>query len=765
MRVAVVGSGPAGVAAAQGLVDGGISTDLLDFGNEMDNSSLDLATRLRNGSRRVEDLVQLRPPRADRGFFHSVGHLFACLLGRAPILDLMDKTRIGSRFAFEDVEWGIPVEGSAIAARSLGKAGLSNVWGAAAYPLTNEDYTNWPITKADMEPHYEKIARLLSLFAHHDDLAAAYPTYTDNSQTLPLNPSAAMLLDHWQRNRELLVSQGILCGRSRLAVRVADTDMGLGCKLCGLCLYGCPYDSIYRAEWTLSALSQRSSFRYVNDLWVRSFQEKENQIVVDTFRKGNDDIFRKGNDENPCIKYDALFLAAGTLSSLRIAADAQGQHGRVSLLQDNDLYLVPFLRTVTTDAPAEPLHFTLNELSLRISTKECPIHVQFYCVSDQIIDRFRPLLRIIPSVIRNKVENLLKRLSVAFIYLPGEVSAPTSALVKSGTPVGTVSIHQQRARNSRRIVRRLLRQMHRNRKAIGLRRVGPAIRSAPSGPGGGHLVGALPMKQQPGPLETHPDGRLYGTERVYVVDGALLPSLPAQNSTFTIMANAHRIATLFSQRHNSQSTTESSSDIVQSHVELPRSSSVANDAQIGFGKDHVEQAVLDLDHDTLQYNGSIITAFYHRFVLRKAVRLARLRAGMHVLDYGCGKQQLRKVISPFVAYLGYDAQSELSDVDDPRGRTYDVVFAIQVLMYLDASGLRNFVDTIAASTTDLIVMVPSRNFLKDQILDRVFGLSSARDDMVKSVPVDIYTQLARKFSLCRSKNLLWMGELTRWQRK
>ena len=56
------------------------------------------------------------------------------------------------------------------------------------------------------------------------------------------------------------------------------------------------------------------------------------------------------------------------------------------------------------------------------------------------------------------------------------------------------------------------------------------------------------MKRRPAPLETYPDGRLYGTNQVYVVDGAALPGLAAQNSTYTIMANAHRIGTIFAER-------------------------------------------------------------------------------------------------------------------------------------------------------------------------------------------------------------------------
>ena len=37
-------------------------------------------------------------------------------------------------------------------------------------------------------------------------------------------------------------------------------------------------------------------------------------------------------------------------------------------------------------------------------------------------------------------------------------------------------------------------------------------------------------------------GRLEGTSRVYVTDGSAFPRLPAKNLTYTIMANALRVA-------------------------------------------------------------------------------------------------------------------------------------------------------------------------------------------------------------------------------
>jgi choline dehydrogenase-like flavoprotein len=57
-----------------------------------------------------------------------------------------------------------------------------------------------------------------------------------------------------------------------------------------------------------------------------------------------------------------------------------------------------------------------------------------------------------------------------------------------------------------------------------------------------HYAGTLPMSERPGPYQTDANGVLAGSRRVYVADAACFSELPAKNLTFTIMANAMRIA-------------------------------------------------------------------------------------------------------------------------------------------------------------------------------------------------------------------------------
>ena len=57
-----------------------------------------------------------------------------------------------------------------------------------------------------------------------------------------------------------------------------------------------------------------------------------------------------------------------------------------------------------------------------------------------------------------------------------------------------------------------------------------------------HYSGTLPMAKEPGPHTVSPNGKSHDFENLYFVDGTSFPFLPAKNLTFTLMANAARVA-------------------------------------------------------------------------------------------------------------------------------------------------------------------------------------------------------------------------------
>jgi choline dehydrogenase-like flavoprotein len=58
-----------------------------------------------------------------------------------------------------------------------------------------------------------------------------------------------------------------------------------------------------------------------------------------------------------------------------------------------------------------------------------------------------------------------------------------------------------------------------------------------------HYAGSLPMSESDKPMTTTTEGELRALRGVYIADGAAFPTLPAKGLTFTLMANARRVAT------------------------------------------------------------------------------------------------------------------------------------------------------------------------------------------------------------------------------
>ena len=85
-------------------------------------------------------------------------------------------------------------------------------------------------------------------------------------------------------------------------------------------------------------------------------------------------------------------------------------------------------------------------------------------------------------------------------------------------------------------------------------------------------------------------------------------------------------------------------------------------------------------------------------------------------------------------------------------------------MYLTDDGLRAWAEQFAQVTSQLVIMIPARNFLKDEVFDRLFRLHALRTTMVRSDPETVYRHLDGVFARRSTQTVLQMGEITLWER-
>ena len=522
MHVAVVGSGPAGVACAKALVRRGVRVTVLDVGETLEPERQAAVERLRRrppgewGGPDLQTIVQ-DPTRE----------------GRA----IPRKLVFGSEFHFARNRPVAPMtEAPGVeAAPTFARGGYSVAWGGAMLPAADCDTSDWPVGRAELAAAYGRVLADLPFSARNDALAEAFPLFRRETGALELPHQASALLADLER---VPAGGDLAYGRARLAVRLQPDGKRGGCIYCGLCLSGCVPGAIHNLADDLDALAHRGALEYRGGVYVMQLEEVGAAVRVTSLRNG----------AAASELFDRVFVGAGAVSSTRLMLQSLGQYDRPVLLKDSQRFVVPMFRWQRL-----PLQWpAINSLAALFIELKDPaisdhwIHMQVSAVNDFVLAG----LGLSPTAAgRGWRDRLLapavERLMIGWAGLHSDHSSAVSVTLRparGGSPA-TLSLEPVVNPRTAGTVRRAARTLAR----IGLRfRTGvlfPAVRLSPIG-GGNHVGGSMPMRRSPrDPMETDPLGRPAGWRRVHVVDGSIMPSLPATTLALPIMANADRIAT------------------------------------------------------------------------------------------------------------------------------------------------------------------------------------------------------------------------------
>jgi choline dehydrogenase-like flavoprotein len=547
MRIAVIGSGPAGAAAASTLVAAGCQVDMFEAGTERPRSCSDIAARVLREKRENGrlDLQTLQILRYGKSFSTVLASFASFIGGMAGSNDAQVRKRIlGSLYTFENIDTYLPTKNSD-PPRAIALGGLSNVWGGACYTFSPGLFDDWPVDYEEMSPFYKAALRFLNVDQIDDGLSSAYPAMGHSSSLQDRNSGSVVeaLLKTWTVNEAKIAELGVHFGRSRLAV---NFDKSLGCQHCGHCLTGCPVGAIFNAGQPVKQLQSSPLFALFDGAFVLRFETGEDdKLQILALRDGEDkiDIF-KG--------YDKVVLAAGTLSSFRLAAQSLGMENARTNVLDNDMMVLPIFAGVWPERMSGEHRFSLSEGAMNIGL-DTPsgdrLHAQFYSLQPHFLGGVGDLISSLPRIPGKIIRALTSRFALAFLYLPGHLSRNTVARVNA-TGVNepwelsfTPSDNPASAELFRHAINKI-----RGGKLMSMLPLRFAAKNTPFG-FSGHLAGTLPMVQAPNPAEnpasrltTDRYGRLAGDQRIVVADAAAFPSLPAQNLTLTIVANAMRVA-------------------------------------------------------------------------------------------------------------------------------------------------------------------------------------------------------------------------------
>jgi choline dehydrogenase-like flavoprotein len=518
----VVGSGPAGVACAQALLQQGATVTMLDAGVELEPERAGLVAQMRAVDPAAWSSAQLAALREGTA---AVGK------------ELPLKRLYGSDFPYRHAAEHVPADYAGVDLRpSLAQGGLSNVWGAAMLPYIDRDMAAWPITAAQLAEHYAAVLKFTGISARHDDLAALFPLFVEAPRSVQLSRQATILLRNLEKSRTRLQRAGIHFGQSRTALRVAAADTP-GCVYCSQCMYGCPYGYIYNAASTLQTLRANPRFSYQQDVVVTTVHEAGEVVRIAGYHRVTRVPF--------ATEVGRAYLAAGVIPTTQILLRSQERYDQTVWLQDSQYFLVPLaLARSAGDVTRESMH-VLSQLFIEMLDPQVSphtVHLQVYSWNDIVGAALRRALGPLAwGPFELLARQLERRLLIVQGYLHSDHSPPAAVtLRRNADGSDRLELSAQVTPGPRAIINRVIDVLARHGRALGAWPLRPMLQVTPAGRGF-HTGGTLPMRAQPGALETDVLGRLPGMARVHAVDATVLPNIPATTITFSVMANAHRI--------------------------------------------------------------------------------------------------------------------------------------------------------------------------------------------------------------------------------
>jgi len=515
--VYIVGSGPAGIAAAAVLAEAGLPVTMLDAGRELEPEIRSELERFRS------------TPPADWDPSVIARFKSRTLAGTSGI---QMKFAYGSDFPYAASEQYLPITAENVGhlTQSFALGGFSTVWGAAVLPYTADEIKSWPIALSDLEPHYRSALRLLPLAAVEDDLLKLYPLYSSNVRPLQASNQARHLLDGMRQNRALLTRNGLTFGTARLAVNGEPE-----CVYCGQCLFGCPIEIIYSSAQTLTRLSTYPNFSYQKNVVVERVLDRDGGVEIEAIEAASGAPLR--------FEGRSVFLGAGVLSTAKIILSSFPEISKRASLKVSEYFLLPALQHRVFDSlETEKLH-TLSQIFLEyLGDSGLPIHLQLYTYNelyrstlDRMFERYGRPGNFLAGLVRNRA-----------LALQGYLHSDLSSRIEVSTHEKGLRLEGKTNPRAHAEIRKLSRKLLSMRHALGFTPVVPQLTIGPPGEGR-HAGGSFPMSRNPRPGETDLSGRFFPAKNVFICDASVFPSVPASTITLSVMANAQRAATAYLQ--------------------------------------------------------------------------------------------------------------------------------------------------------------------------------------------------------------------------
>lgn len=537
MKILVVGSGPSGVHFALTALRKDHQVVMLDVGGARPDTVLP-----------DEDFLGLKSRAQDpAGYF--LGPEFAAISLPAPKPG-HDKEYYGlppsKDYVFSRPKQFSMLEDGLTPLVSFAAGGLAESWTGGSYPLNDHELREFPFGYETLAPHYAEVAARIGIAGGEDDLSSYFPRHDHLMPMLALDESGARLLAAYERRSQRLSTKyKARLGRSRQAVLSHALGQRQPCTRCGRCLWGCPNGAFYTPSLTLRDCLAYSNFQYVPNAFASHLQLAPSGSIE--FLASYD---LDSGAETRLIS-DAYVLACGTLSTsnlvLRSVYKSRNEVIRLTGLMDNRQVLAPLCNLSMLGSAYNARSYQYHQLAFGIESS-APNHYVHGQITTLKTATTHPIFRNLPLDLRSAIgvfkalRSSLAVLNLNFCDWRREDNFLTLSVQQTdvqGWP--SLSIRYRPPSGETETIRTAISTARGFFRELGAPLIPGMTHVRPMG-SSVHYSGTLPMSAQRRAWAVSPTCQSYDIDNLFIVDGSVMPFLPAKNLTFTLMANAVRVA-------------------------------------------------------------------------------------------------------------------------------------------------------------------------------------------------------------------------------
>ncbi|WP_417371760.1 GMC oxidoreductase [Gelidibacter japonicus] len=416
---------------------------------------------------------------------------------------------------------------------SFAKGGMANVWGGQLLRYNENDLgrmRDWPISIDELNPFYSELERHIGISGINDDMGDYLGGGVNLLPPTPLCGTASKLLQKFNKKKKNGHVRGLSLGHARLAVLTKPYRGREAYSFTETEFFRVGQEGIYSPAQTLNDLKKENKIKHFDRHKLLSYEELEDRVILNLLSV----------DDNCHVRVEAkkLLLGCGTIQSTKLILENKGMNGRELPFIDHPPTLLPifFPMYFGTRLPMSSYPIQLIGSHYKVN---CNDMISFYYTGGMLWSDMVPDIPMPLHYGFQALKVLIGGMLVAQIWEDAPANPNNKISLKSNGEM-EISYPCYDVANSAKLLATSIRSLG------GLTSMRLASLPIPSW--GFHHAGTLPMRENPSLFETHVDGRLWDSKRVYIIDGSVLPSLPAKNCSLTIMANSARIAVLLKKK-------------------------------------------------------------------------------------------------------------------------------------------------------------------------------------------------------------------------